>query len=124
MEEQTAQLILPARMLDHFDVVSVTRDAGTKDDQPYIQIHLEEKNTPPSTHARADLESKGFYEAKRIQDFPIRGKCVYLVLKRRRWRLKSDKNECISNDYSYLTEGTKITRELSDFLKGTHREPR
>lgn len=39
MEEQIAQLILPVRLLDHFDVVSVTRDAGTKDDQPYIQIH-------------------------------------------------------------------------------------
>lgn len=124
MEKQIAQLILPAGILDHFDVVSVTRDADAKDHHPFIEILLEEKNNPPSAYDRSDVESKGFYEAKRVQDFPIRGKRVYLMLKRRRWRLKSDKNQCISNDYSHLTEGTKMTRELSDFLKGTHRKPR
>jgi hypothetical protein len=35
-------------------------------------------------------ESKGFNEVV-LQDFPIRGKDVFLRFRRRRWRLKSDK---------------------------------
>lgn len=119
-----AQLLLPAGMLDHFEVVSVSRGMDRKDKYALIKIHLEEKNNPPPGYAREELESKGFYEPKQVQDFPIRGKRVYLSIKRRRWRLKSDKNQCISNDYSYLTEGTKMTRELSDFLKDTGGNPR
>jgi hypothetical protein len=124
MEKDIAQLLLPAGMLDHFEVVSVSREVDRKDKYPVLKIHLEEKNNPPSGYAPGELESKGFYQAKQVQDFPIRGKRVFLSIKRRRWRLISDKNQCVSNDYSYLTEGTKMTRELSDFLKGTGGNPR
>lgn len=124
MEKEMAQLLLPAGMLDHFEVVLVSREEDSKDKYPVIKIHLEERNNPPSGYVRGELESKGFYQAKQVQDFPIRGKRVFLSIKRRRWRLTSDKNQSISNDYSYLTQGTKMTRELSDFLKGTGGNPR
>jgi hypothetical protein len=53
----------------------------------------------------------------------LRGKAVYLTIKRRRWRHKETKKE-IRGNYSFLAEGSKLTQELSDFLKGTGRYPR
>ena len=71
----------------------------------------------------SDYESKGFLSSKRVQDFPLRGKAVYLVVKRRRWRHKQTKEE-IQSDYSFIAEGSKLTQELSNFIKGTGRDPR
>jgi len=83
------------------------------------RIYLEEKNHLPESYKQGDYESKGFYSEKMVQDFPIRGKALYLCIKRRRWRLKQDKSVTIKSDYSFISEGSKLTRELSDFLKGT-----
>ena len=86
-------------------------------------IYLDEKNILPSGYNIAEYESKGFFNSKYIQDFPIRGKAVYLVIRRRRWRLKLNATEEISTDCSFIAEGSKLTSELSDFLKGTGRDP-
>jgi transposase len=114
--------ILPADLLTYFtieEVKEVDAEDGTKD----IEIHLEEKNTLPSGYAKDEYESKGFFNPKRIQDFPIRGRAVYLIVKRRRWRHKQTKEE-IRSDYNFIAAGAKLTEELSDFLKGTGRDPR
>lgn len=78
----------------------------------------------PNGYDSALYESKGFYPLTVIQDFPIRGKAVYLAIKRRRWRHKVRKNEIIHNDYSIIADGSRLTQELSDFLKATGRDPR
>jgi transposase len=52
-----------------------------------------------------DFESKGFYERTLIQDFPIRGKAVYLGIRRRRWRNKTNKSTEVKSDYSFIAEG-------------------
>ena len=88
-----------------------------------LEISLEEQNNLPSSYGKEDYESKGFLPAKRIQDFPVRGKAVYLLVKRRRWRDKVSKSE-IRSDYRFKAEDAKLTKELSDFLKGTGRDPR
>jgi hypothetical protein len=88
-----------------------------------LQIALEEINSLPGGYDPEAYESKGFYPVTLIQDFPIRGKAVYLALKRRRWRHKLHRNEVIHNDYSIIAEGSRITEELSAFLKGTGRDP-
>lgn len=117
-------LFLPEDLLDHFDVISVLElgDCSTK--KMIFEIHLEEKNQLPSHYKKEDYESKGFYSSKRVQDFPIRGKALYLVIKRRRWRLKQDKKAEIKSNYSFISEGSKLTKEIADFLKGTGRDPR
>ncbi len=50
-----------------------------------LYIYLEEKNSLPEGYDRTKYESKGFYKEKVVQDFPIRGKPLFLVVKRRRW---------------------------------------
>jgi hypothetical protein len=42
---------------------------------------------------------------------------VYLVLRCRRWRNKSDKNKEIRRDFTFLAQGVKMTADLSAFLK-------
>ena len=119
-----SSLLLPSDLLDHFTVLEVLElgDCSTK--KIIYQIHLEEKNLLPKAYKQDDYESKGFYSEKTIQDFPVRGKAMYLCIKRRRWRLKQDKSITIKSDYSFISEGSKLTSELSDFLKGTGRDPR
>ena len=85
-----------------------------------FEIHLEENNEILGTYDKSQYESKGFTELT-IQDFPIRGKAVYLKIKRRRWRHKERPREIIRNDFSFVAEGSGFTKELSDFLKGTGR---
>ncbi len=82
------------------------------------------KNILPNNYDLNEFESKGFYERTLIQDFPIRGKAVYLGIRRRRWRNKFDKSIEVKSDYTFIAEGSKLTVELSDFLKDTGRDPR
>jgi transposase len=85
----------------------------------FYEIHLEENNTIPAGYDSGQYESKGFYTEVTIQDFPIRGKAVYLVIRRRRWRHKNNPADIIRNDYSFVAVGSKLTQELADFLKET-----
>jgi hypothetical protein len=115
---------LPDGLLSHFDIVDFKElgDLQTKKDCFYI--YLDEKNLLPKGHLSTEFDSKGFYERAIVQDFPIRGKAVYLGIRRRRWRNKTDKSIEIKSDYSFIAEGSKLTVELSDFLKDTGRDPR
>lgn len=113
---------LPAELLEHFTITKIEEQQETSRNRTIIQIDLEEKNILPTGNNESDFESKGFYSVKNIQDFPIRGKAVYLAIKRRRWRSKADPNIVIHNDFSIIADGSKLTQELSDFLKGTGRD--
>lgn len=116
-------LFLPKDLLNHFDSTEVLELCDILTKEHIIELHLEEKNNLPQGYAPSDYESKGFYPSKRVQDFPIRGKAFYLCIKRRRWRKKDSPNLTIKSDYSFISEGSKLTKEISDFLKGTGRDP-
>lgn len=121
--QKLLESFLPPLLLSHFTITELEERVSSKSTEKYIHIELEEKNVVPAGYAACEYESKGFYKSKMIQDFPIRGKAVYLSIKRRRWRNKSDGTE-IHNDYTFIAEGSKLTQDLSDFLKGTGRDPR
>ena len=115
---------LPPGLMEHFQIVDFQELGHTATKKDSYHIFLDEKNELPIGYTKDEYESKGFYEEKVVQDFPIRGKAVYLVVKRRRWRLKSDPKTIIHSDYSFIAEGVKLTQEVADFLKGTGRDPR
>ena len=108
----------------HFDIISIKELGDIASKKDCLYIYLDEKNNLPDQYSSDQYESKGFYERKLIQDFPIRGKAVYLGICRRRWRSKTDKSIEIKSDFSFIAEGSKLTVELSDFLKDTGRDPR
>ena len=83
-----------------------------------LELHLDEKNILPKGYCLSEYESKGFSPRSRVQDFPIRGQAVYLVIRCRRWRHKVTGKEIRSN-YSFVSKGSRLTKELSAFLKGT-----
>ena len=114
--------VLPFVLGDHFDLVSYQKLGTVSTKQMELEIHLDEKNILPLGYSSSEYESKGFLPSSRVQDFPIRGQSVYLVIRRRRWRNKLTKKE-IRSDYSFIAEGSKLTQELSDFLKATNRYP-
>lgn len=121
MEKEVISHFLPKNLLLHFSITNLVELCEVKSRQSYFEIYLEEHNEILVEGIDASLyESKGLSEIT-IQDFPIRGKAVYLKIKRRRWRLKTDSGKIIRNDFTYIAEGSGFTQELSDFLKGTGR---
>ena len=80
METNGYRLLLPEGTLDYFDIVDV-KESGSE-----VVIYLEEKNVVPLEYASKETESKGFYDPVVVQDFPLRGKKVFLNI-RRRWML-------------------------------------
>lgn len=124
MDISLLSYLLPTGLLEHFDIMDFKELGDIKSRKDCFFIYLDEKNELPLGYNSSEYESKGFYERTLIQDFPIRGKAVYLGIRRRRWRHKTDKSKEVNSDYSFIAEGSKLTIELSDFLKGTGRDPR
>lgn len=116
--------VLPDGLLDYFEIVDFKELGDTSIKKDCFFIYLDEKNILPTSYNSEEYESKGFNNRSQIQDFPIRGKAVYLIIRTRRWRKKIEKSIEIKNDFSFIAEGSKLTVELSDFLKGTGRDPR
>jgi hypothetical protein len=104
--------------MDHFVIRGFQNLCRIETKTEFWLIEFEEKNEVPNGYPSFEYESKGFTESKSIQDFPLRGKAVYLHVKKRRWRHKKT-GEVIKRDFSFMADGSKFTQELSDFLKGT-----
>jgi hypothetical protein len=106
--------MLPDFLVDHFEVVS------TSQSEEVLHLYFEEKKQPPKEFNQTPLVSKGFLEEITIQDFPLRGKLVYLHIKRRRWTNK-ETNEIIKRDWELVAKGTRMTQEFASFLKEINR---
>lgn len=113
-EKELIELMLPEGMLTYFDIIKVENS-----NESFV-FHLAEKNTPPDQYKDHKLESKGFYDAVTIQDFPLRGKASYLQVKRRRW-LDLDTGNTVMRDWNIVANGTRMTKEFASFLKELNR---
>lgn len=121
--QQLVSYMLPPTILDYFDVVLVEeRSIEEKErlglERGEVVIHLEEHNefrTPEEGHT---YRPNGFYEASRINDFPLRDRRVTLLLRRRRW-VDEQTGKSVGNKYNIVTEGTRHTVEFAAFLKET-----
>jgi hypothetical protein len=70
-----------------------------------------------SDHKLGTVSSYGFTSERVIQDFPLRGKAVYLHVRRRKWR-DSSNGDIFTYSYDDLTaEGSKLSPEFVSFLK-------
>lgn len=121
MEKDLLKYVLPSILIDNFIIVKIEEGFSTEKNRKSLTVYLDEKNIVPTGYNPEEYESKGFIGYTTIQDFPLRDKFLYLKLRKRRWRHKLNKNEIIQNDYSQLTDGTQITKELTDFLKDRSR---
>ncbi|WP_245797157.1 ISAon1 family transposase N-terminal region protein [Bacteroides luti] len=107
---EVLSLFLPDGILEYFDIVSeITQETC-------FILCLEEKNIVPDEISTLNLHSHGFHPEVEVQDFPIRGKAVYLRIKRRRWK-DIDTGKVYSRDWRIVAHGTRITAEFGSFLK-------
>ena len=104
------KVLLPELLVTHFDIVShQTREK-------VLHLYFEEKKDVPKEFSSEIVISHGFHKEITIQDFPIRGKEVYLHIKRRRWLNKSTKS-VMQRDWNLVAQGTRMTVEFAVFLK-------
>ena len=113
--ETLLRAFLPAWLFDYFEVVKLEQKSEG------LHIYLDEKKVIPEAFANRQLRSHGFDDSITVQDFPIKGKEVYLHLRRRRW-LDVNTNEIISRKFDITHQGTRLTKEFVSFLKATNRE--
>ena len=108
--------LFPEELTNYFGISSYEILCSLETKEEYWIIDFEEKNELPECYSSSDYESKGFMESKLIQDFPLRGRAVFLRIKKRRWRHKTS-GAVVKRDFSFMSVGSKFTQELSDFLK-------
>ena len=109
-----AHLLLPEVLVSHFDL--------TKHEIKGEQIHFyfTELNAIPDEFGKVKLHSKGFFPQATVQDFPIRGKKVYLHIRRRRW-LNEATGKVVTRDWDLVAKGTRITSDFAAFLKEVYK---
>ena len=112
--DQFLRFIFPEGMFDYFEL----SDFKEKSDR--VEIYFEEKNIHPQEYATDNLESKGFYEQVRMQDYPMRGRSCLLFIKKRRW-FNHSTGKYVSRNWKLVAEGTQITTEFASFLKALDR---
>jgi hypothetical protein len=115
-DKQLLIQLFPSELTNYFSISYFEILCSLETREEYWVIEFEEKNELPEGYSTKDYESKGFMESRLIQDFPLRGRAVYLRVRKRRWRHK-DTGETIKRDFSFMADGSKFTQELSDFLK-------
>jgi hypothetical protein len=103
-------LILPQGLLAYFLLTNFTSTSSE------ICLYLEEKNVIPEEYQGDKLISKGFFDEITVQDFPLRGKAVYLHIRRRRW-LNQTTGGIVFRDWNMVAQGTRMTTEFASFLK-------
>jgi len=103
------KLVLPELLITHFDIIK----HQTKD--KVLHLHFEEKIDISQEFSSRMIISHGFHKEITIQDFPLRGKDVYLHIKRRRWLDKNTK-EVVQRDWNLVAQGTRMTVEFAAFF--------
>ncbi len=108
---QVLKTIFPDIITDNFEFVdfqeSETRLDYWLDERGYLSREDYKKGT---------VREYGFTEEKTIQDFPIRGKAVYLHIRRRKWRDTVD-GSIFTYDYELTEEGSRLTPAFVAFFK-------
>lgn len=102
--------ILPEEIFNYFTLIKVEEQKGQ------LHFYLEEINSLPEKYAGRGMESNGFHKESLIRDFPLRGKPMYLHVRRRRW-LDLDSGQSVSRDWNAVAKGTHHTQDFAFFLK-------
>lgn len=107
-------LVLPQGLKEYFEL----KDYQQREEE--IHIYLEEFNNQPEGYDKIPLTSKGFFKELIVQDFPLRGKQVFMHIRRRRW-IVNGTNQLVQRDWELVAKGTRITKDFAAFLKEIHR---
>lgn len=108
--KEMLNLILPDVLVDYFDLKL------HKIEEEELHLYFDEKNNIAISGDKEKVVSKGFYPCSIVQDFPLRGKAVYLHIRRRKWHNVKSK-ETITRNWKLVAKGTRMTKSFATFLK-------
>ena len=108
-----AHLLLPEVLVKYFDLIKYE----IKGEE--IHFYFTELNESPEEFKDVKLISKGFFPEATVQDFPIRGKNVFLHIIRRRC-LNENTTKVVTRDWQLVAKGTRITNDFAAFLKSLY----
>jgi len=114
MNKDLIGMLIPEEILEHFDFTGYELNGGS-----YIFYMVEKSDTshiPKTILTSGKAVLDGYMNPLELQTYPIKGKEVFLHLKRRRWKIKGTKKG-YSNTYNFHREGMKATKKFGDFLK-------
>jgi transposase len=107
-----SSLILPKEVFDNFTLTRL------EESSEQIDLYLDELSIRPEGD---DVYfSKGFTPYRSIQDYPLRGRVVYLHIRRRRWEEQST-GDIITRQFDIAHQGTHLSKEFAAFLKDADR---
>jgi len=121
--QELAELVLPEGILEYFEYAGYERKSK-EELKPYgeITIILEERNVVPrlpEEYRGKKVRQKGFKEI-RVDDFPLRGKKVKLLVRRRVWQIEGAE-ELYKKEIVATYPGTKLSKEFAIFFEGGDR---
>jgi spermidine/putrescine-binding protein len=111
--KELAELLLPQGILDYFEYKSYETE------NEKIIITLVEKNTVPKLpeqYKNRKIRQKGFKQIT-VNDFPLRGKKVQLLFRRRVWQIQGVKELYKKEIPEVIFPGTRLEKKFADFLK-------
>lgn len=109
--ELLLQYLLPDELPEYFELVEIKEREVEE-----LSLYLDEKKIIPPELKNKQVVSHGFTDPINIQDFPLRGKRVYLVVRRRKWKDKLT-GEIFSRKWNITARGTSYSKEFAAFLK-------
>lgn len=101
---QVLQTVFPEVITDNFDFIDYQESDHT------LEYRLDEREyMSREDYKKGRVRPYGFTDYKTIQDLPIRGKSVYLHVRRRKW-VDNSTGEMFTYDFDNLTESGKLQR--------------
>lgn len=101
--------LLPEELFEYFDLVSV-KETNEKE----LSLYLDEKKLVQPEHSNKPLISYGFDDPIKVQDFPLRKKSVYLIVRRRKWQDK-ETGKIYSRSWDLTATGAATLKSLLFF---------
>ncbi|MCD4790415.1 MAG: hypothetical protein K8R37_10470 [Bacteroidales bacterium] len=107
-------LIAPKEIAKNFELIDI------KEKSRLIELIFEEQRDKiPHELSGKEAVLDGFCNQLSLQAFPLKGKRIYLIIKRRRWKEPGNPSgKHYSNHYDLHYKGMQTTKEFGDFLKG------
>lgn len=110
--ELLLRYLLPKELFDYFELKEIKEKEDNK-----LHLYLDEKPIKPAEHLEKELIGYGFDESVSIQDFPIRDKSAYLIVRRRKWKDKQT-GKIYSTQWDLTAKGSSYSKDFAAFLKG------
>jgi hypothetical protein len=102
-----SSLILPPEVFDNFTLIRV------EESSEQVDLYLDELNIIPD--GDGIFISQGFTPCSTVQDYPLRGRAVYLHFRRRKWQDQST-GDIFVCQFDIAHQGTRLSKEFASLF--------